>query len=88
MTVRMESIRARVRDVFLGSLQPAEGGAGWGIATPATLAKREQEVNPAQSEAVDGLQRLVERAWFEPELETLEDVHAAERLDERRKGCA
>jgi hypothetical protein len=86
MTVRMESIRARVRDAFLGRLTPAKPGGGWGFETPATLATRDAQANPEQTEAIDGLKQIVERVWFEPGMETLDDVRIAEKLGGTTQG--
>jgi hypothetical protein len=82
----MESIRARVRDTFLGRLRPAKPGGGWGFETPATLATRDAQANPEQTEAIDGLKQIVERVWFEPGMGTLDDVRIAEKLDGTTQG--
>ncbi|MGB0591255.1 MAG: hypothetical protein ACPGU1_16380 [Myxococcota bacterium] len=88
MTVRMESVRARVRDVFLSRLAPRTSGQGWGFETPEGLARRDAKANPEHADMVQDLKVLVERTWFKPDPETLDDVRMAERLSGTHEGDA
>ena len=79
MRVRLETLRARARDIFLSEVELQAGAkSAWGYVTPADMVSRRRALNPDEAEALEPLQSLVERAWFCPDTPTLDELSEAE----------
>ena len=86
MTVKLETVRARLRDLFLGWVGESKPGGRWGIAPPSSMAVGTGRRGPGSAQVLAGLRSLVETAWFAPSTPSLADVEAAEALDAEREG--
>jgi hypothetical protein len=81
MNVRIESVRGRVRDIFARGVEPFATGLRWGIDTPSEMERAARRRAPGLAAPLAQLRGLVEDAWFSRRPPTLEDVHAAERVE-------
>ena len=87
MTVRVETLRARARDIFVSEVKAAsEAPLAWGFDTPAAMRKEASAQGVERAESLHHLEGLVERAWFRPDAPSLQEVLSAE--DEVKRGVA